>query len=226
MPRALLADGGPEALVDTAAGLGADGFDVEQVSGAAAMLASARAVPPDIVVIGFGIPDGGAVDALRALREFSDAYVIVAIGVPDEVSTILALSMGADDVVGAGTSSREMAARARAMMRRPRVAAIVGGPFAVGGVTVDLLTRGARAGGADLDLTRIEFDVLAVLAEAAPAVVARARLVERIWGPGWFPDDHVLDVHVSNLRRKLVAARADASVVTARGVGFRLAVDD
>ena len=225
MPRALLADGGPEALADAAQGLAADGFDVERVAGATAMLASARAMPPDITVIGFGLPDGGALDAVRALREFSDAYLIVAIDGRDEVSTILALSMGADDVVDAATSGRELAARARAMLRRPRAAATVGGPFDVGGVSVDLLTRSARAGGSDLDLTRIEFDVLAVLAEAAPAVVARGRLVERIWGPGWFPDDHVLDVHVSNLRRKLVAAGAHASVVTARGVGFRLAPD-
>lgn len=226
MPRALLADCGPEPLGDAAEGLVADGFEVERVGGAGAMLASARAMPPDIVILGFGLPDGGGVDGLRALREFSDAYLIVVVGEPDEVTTILALSMGADDVVVAGTSGRELAARARAMLRRPRATATVGGPFDVGGISVDLLTRSASAGGGHLDLTRIEFDVLAVLAEAAPAVVARGRLVERIWGPGWLPDDHVLDVHVSNLRRKLVAAGADASVVTARGVGFRLAVDD
>ncbi len=226
MPRALVAHDSPEPLGDIAEELDADGFDVESVSGTPAMLASAGAVPPDIVIVRSGIPDGPGLAGLQALREFSDAYVIIVIGEPDEVSTILALSMGADDVVVAGTSGRELAARARAMLRRPRAAATVGGPFSVGGVSVDLLTRAASAGGAALDLTRIEFDVLAVLAEAAPAVVARGGLVERIWGPGWFPDDHVLDVHVSNLRRKLVAAGADASVVTARGVGFRLAVDD
>lgn len=226
MPRALVAHDSPEPLGDIAEELDADGFDVESVSGTPAMLASARAVPPDIVIVRSGISDGTGLAGLQALREFSDAYVIIVVGEPDEVSTILALSMGADDVVVAGTSGRELAARARAMLRRPRAVATVGGPFSVGGVSVDLLTRAASAGGATLDLTRIEFDVLAVLAEAAPAVVPRGRLVERIWGPGWFPDDHVLDVHVSNLRRKLVAAGADASVVTARGVGFRLAVDD
>ena len=223
MPRVLVADGGPEALAEAREGLQADGFDVEHVEGAEALLGAARALPPDIVVVGMGLPGGGAVDACRALREFSDAYVIVSAASPDEVSTVLALSVGADEVVGPGTSGREMAARARAMLRRPRATAAPIGPMEVGDLRVDPLSRSAAAGEEALDLTRIEFDILAVLAAAAPAVVDRTTLVERVWGPGWLPDDHLLDVHVSNLRRKLVAAGADARVVTVRGVGFRLA---
>ena len=222
MPRALVAEGGPEVLGEACDGLAADGFDVERVSGAAELIGAARALPPDIVLMGTGIPPSGAVDACRALREFSDAYVIVVAPGNDEVSTVLVLSVGADDVVGAGTSGREMAARARAMLRRPRAGAARGGPHEVGTVSIDPLTRRARAGVRDLDLTRLEFGILAVLAEESPAVVDRVRLVERVWGPGWLPDDHVLDVHVSNLRRKLVAAGADAAVITVRGVGFRL----
>lgn len=223
MPRALVAEGGTEALGDACDGLAADGFDVERVSGADALLAAARVLPPDIVLMGMGIPESGAVDACRALREFSDAYVIVVAPEPDEVSTVLVLSVGADEVVGLGTSGREMAARARAMLRRPRAGAARGGPHHVGQVSVDPLTQRACMAGRDLDLTRLEFGILSVLAEESPAVVDRTRLCERVWGPGWLPDDHVLDVHVSNLRRKLVAADADAAVVTVRGVGFRLA---
>jgi len=226
MPRALVADGGPEALADACDALATDGFDVDHVIGAVALLGSARALVPDIAVVGMGIPDGGAVEACRALREFSDAYVIVVAQAPDEVSTILALSVGADDVVGPATSGREIAARARAMLRRPRLPPVTGGPFDVGDVHVDVPARSAHAGDSALALTRTEFELLAVLAEASPAVVPRARVVEAVWGPGWFPDDHALDVHVSNLRRKLADAGAHARVATARGVGFRLTVDD
>lgn len=223
MPRALVADGGAAALGDACDGLRADGFDVERASGLPALIAAARVLPPDVVVVGMDVPGGGAVEACRHLREFSDAYVIVVAAAPDEVSTVLALSVGADDVVGPGTSGREMAARARAMLRRPRMAPAVGGPYEVGDVRVDLMKRSAHAAGGELDLTRTEFDVLATLAAASPAVVERARIVERVWGPGWPADDHVLDVHLSNLRRKLVSAGAVAAVVTVRGVGFRLA---
>lgn len=222
MPRALVADGGAHALGDACAGLEQDGFEVERVSGLPALVGAARALPPDVIIIDIGVPGGGAVEACRAVREFSDAYVIVACPLPDEVSTVLALSVGADDVVCSGTSGREMAARARAMLRRPRAVPARGGPYIVGGVEVDPMERRAGTQVGDIDLTRTEFEILAVLAEAQPAVVERGRLVERVWGTGWVPDDHVLDVHVSNLRRKLVAARAGAAVVTVRGVGFRV----
>lgn len=222
LPRALVADDGAHVLADACAGLEQDGFEVERVSGLPALLGAARALPPDVIIIDIGVPDGGAVEACRSIREFSDAYVIVACPLPDEVSTVLALSVGADDVVCTGTSGREMAARARAMLRRPRVVPARGGPYVVGDLDIDLMERRAASASGEIELTRTEFEILAVLAEAQPAVVERGRLVERVWGTGWVPDDHVLDVHVSNLRRKLLGASAGAGVSTVRGVGFRL----
>lgn len=222
MPRVVVADGGSAALDDACEGLTADGFKVEHVQGIPALLTAARGVPADVVVVGMGLPDGGAVAACRALREFTDAYVIVAAASPDEVSTVLVLSVGADEVVGIGTSGREMAARARAMLRRPRGVPEDAGPYEVGDLRIDPGERSAWVGAGPLDLTRTEFALLSALAQAFPSVVERSRLVERVWGPGRMPDDHTLDVHVSNIRRKLAAAGGQIGVVTRRGVGFRL----
>lgn len=222
MPRVLVADEGDGLLEDACEGLVADGFDVEWVQGVEAAVDAMRVFPADVVLLAMGPGGGDAVACCRALREFSDAYVIVARPEPDELATVLALSVGADDVVGAGTSGREMAARARAMLRRPRTQPVASGPYVVGDVHVDPMTRRALTGGGPVDLTRTEFAILAALCEQAPAVVERGRMVERVWGPGWMPDDHVLDVHMSNLRRKLADAGARTGVTTVRGVGFRL----
>ncbi len=225
MPRVVVADGGSESLDDACEGLKADGFHVEHVQGLPALLTAVRGVPSDVVIVGMGLPGGGAMAACPALREFTDAYVIVAATRLDEVSTVLVLSVGADEVVGPGTSGREMAARARAMLRRPRGVPEDGGPYEVGGLAIDPGGRSAWVGAQLLDLTPTEFALLSALAQAFPSVVERGRLVERVWGPGWMPDDHTLDVHISNLRRKLVAAGGEIGVVTRRGVGFRLAAD-
>lgn len=221
-PRALVGVPDDARRAQAADALGREGIDAEPVGDATALLAAARALPPDLVVVHEGLPGGGATEVLGHLREFTDAYVIVLAAEADEVQAVLALSMGADDVVPAGISGRELGARARAMLRRPRHAPVRAEPLVVGQVTVDPMAREASCAGSALPLTRIEFDILWALAEQPRAVLDRARLGARVWGPRWVGDDHVLDVHVSNLRRKLAAAGNPVAVVTVRGVGFRV----
>lgn len=115
-------------------------------------------------------------------------------------------------------SMPEVIARIRALMRRTRGASTTDGVRAFGDLRVDPSSREVSVGGKPVTLTRIEFDLLDVLSTDPKAVVSRVRLLERVWGPNWHGDDHIVDVHVSNLRRKI----GSTFIRTVRGVGFRL----
>jgi DNA-binding response OmpR family regulator len=141
----------------------------------------------------------------------------------EEVDKIIGLSTGADDYVTKPFSPGELVARVRALMRRPRGAASAA--IAVrrfGDVEFDPLAREVRKGGEAVELTRLEFALLDALSEQPRVAFSRQQLLDRVWGP-WFGDEHVVDVHVANLRRKLGDdARAGRYIRTVRGVGYRM----
>ena len=92
-----------------------------------------------------------------------------------------------------------------------------------GSLTIDPIAREVTLDGATLELTRIEFDLLDTFTAEPRVAFSRAQLLERVWGPNWFGDDHLVDVHVSNLRRKLADdPRSPDFVCTVRGVGYRM----
>jgi DNA-binding response OmpR family regulator len=145
----------------------------------------------------------------------------------DEVDKIVGLSTGADDYLTKPFSPAELMARIRAMLRRPRggarsPAAEQDAPLEYGGLTVDPVRREARLDGEEIVLTAMEFDLLATLASEPGVVFNRDRLLERLWGGDYFGSDHVIDVHVANLRKKLRDDPQDPRYVqTVRGVGYR-----
>jgi DNA-binding response OmpR family regulator len=145
----------------------------------------------------------------------------------DEVDKLIGLSVGADDYVTKPFSNRELVARIRAMLRRPRSGAVSApgrSPVRrLGGLEVDTAAREVRVDGRVVELTRIEFDMLDALSAQPRVALSRAQLLEAVWGPGWFGDDHVVDVHMSKLRQKLGEdSREPRFVRTVRGVGYRL----
>ena len=220
--RALVVDDALEFRELVATVLRREGFVVEVAADAAGALASARAVEPDVVVLDLGVPGTDGVEVCRQLRTFTDAYVVMVTGRHEEVDKLIGLSVGADDYVTKPFSPRELVARIRAMLRRPRT----GGARLVrrvGALEVDVEAREVKVAGSPVELTRIEFDLLSALSERPRAALTREQLLERVWGPHWFGDDHVVDVHVSKLRQKLGDdARAPRYVRTVRGVGYRL----
>ena len=149
---------------------------------------------------------------------FSDAYILMLTASDDLTDKLVGLSTGADDFVTKPCSMSEIVARIRAMMRRTRTAQLSATVRMFGDLRVDPATREVHVAGKPVVLTRIEFDVLDVLSTDPKVVVPKARLLERVWGPNWYGDDHVVDVHVSNLRRKI----GSAYIRTVRGVGYRL----
>jgi DNA-binding response OmpR family regulator len=225
-PLALVVDDAPEFRELVGSVLRREGFRVHMAADGAAALEFAGAWAPDVVVLDIGLPGIDGVEVCRKLRTFSDAYVVMLTGRQDEVDKLIGLSVGADDYVTKPFSSRELVARIRAMLRRPRAGAAVrpsAGVRRFGDIEIDPGAREVRVGGSVVELTRIEFDLLEALSAEPRVALTRTQLLERVWGPGWFGDDHVIDVHMSKLRQKLGDdPRAPRHLKTVRGVGYRL----
>ena len=201
-----------------------EGFAVTVAGDGASALRLAREVQPDLVVLDVMLPEVDGIEVCRQLRQWSDAYVIMLTARSEEIDKIVGLSVGADDYLTKPFSPRELVARVRAMLRRPRGAApseAVPPPLRFGGLVVDIARHEVSLDGEAVPLTPLEFKLLAALAGQPQLVFTRAQLLERVWGYD-FGDEHVVDVHVASLRKKLEAdTAAPRWIQTVRGVGYR-----
>jgi DNA-binding response OmpR family regulator len=181
-------------------------------------------VRPDVIVLDLMLPGLDGIEVCRAVRTFSDAYVVMLTARTEEVDTLIGLSVGADDYLTKPFSPRELMARIRAMLRRPRSGAAPGDAVGVfGDLVIDPEAREVTVAGRPVALTRIEFDILQALSSAPRRVFSRRSLVQDVWGPEWFGDDHLVDVHVAHIRAKLGDdASAGRYILTVRGVGYRM----
>jgi DNA-binding response OmpR family regulator len=170
------------------------------------------------VVLDLMLPGLDGTEVCRRLRTFSDAYVVMLTAKSEEVDKLVGLAIGADDYLTKPFSPRELVGRIRAMLRRPRSSTVA----VTAGLEVDVARRAVRVDDRPIELTRTEFDILARLAREPGVVVDRPSLLAAVWGPG-YDDDHVVDVHIANLRRKLDDdPERPRFVETIRGVGYRL----
>ena len=187
---------------------------------------AAREFEPDVVILDLGLPGLDGVEVCRQLRTFSDCYVVMLTARTDEIDKLIGLSVGADDYVTKPFSPRELVARVRVMLRRPRTAAAAVPampPLRFGPLSIDIAGREVDVDGGAVALTRTEFDVLAALAGHRKVVFTRRQLIDSVWGEDWIGDEHLVDVHVGHLRRKLGdGADAGRFVRTVRGVGYRM----
>ncbi len=225
--RALVVDD-EVALADVVASyLRREQFDVTMCHNGTDALAVAREVDPDVVVLDLGLPGIDGVEVCRQLRTFSDAYVVMLTARDTEVDTIVGLSVGADDYVTKPFSPRELVARIRAMLRRPRAVGTttvpVTPPRIFGPLSIDVESRQVFLDDESIALTRTEFDILAALSSRPAVVWSRRQLIDAVWGEPWVGNDHLVDVHVGHVRRKLGDDPADPRFVfTVRGVGYRM----
>jgi DNA-binding response OmpR family regulator len=200
------------------------GYEVRAVGTLAEALSAMQHSMPDVVVLDLGLPDGDGLDLCREIREHSTAYVIVASGRANEFDKLRGFKLGADDFIVKPFSGRELVARVEALLRRPRTEHATALPRAFGDLVIDPHLREVTVAGQHIELTRIEFDLLETLSADPREVFTREQLLERVWGPNWFGDDHVVDVHIANLRKKIDAADQSSRVRTVRGFGYSIAV--
>jgi len=199
-----------------------EGFEVETATDGLAAVDAVRASAPDVVVLDVMLPGLDGIEVCRRIRTFSDAYVLMLTARGEEIDRIVGLTVGADDYLVKPFSPRELVARVRALLRRPRGGADERAPTPVG-FEIDESRRVVRVDGTPVELTALEFDLLAVLARDPGVVVGRQALLDRVWGPEFVADDHLVDVHIANLRRKLGDDPARPRFIeTVRGVGYRL----
>jgi len=204
-----------------------EGFEVDLAFDGPGAVALARARDPEVVVLDLGLPGLDGVEVCRQLRTFSDAYVIMLTARSEEVDTLIGLSVGADDYLTKPFKPRELVARVAALLRRPRRAAGAAvepvPALRFGPLRLDLLAREVQVGDEPVELTRTEFDLLAALAAAPQRVFSRRALIAQVWGDDWVGDEHLVDVHLLHVRRKLGDTATDQRYVrTVRGVGYRM----
>jgi DNA-binding response OmpR family regulator len=197
-------------------GLEQHGFAVEET--ASGREAVARAGDVDLVLLDLGLPDVDGKEVCREIRSRLSVPIIVVTARGDEIDRVLLLEMGADDYLVKPFGFRELVARIGAVTRR---AVPAGGATPVqmlGPLRVDRDARRVFVDGAEVELTRKEYDLLAMLAERPGAVRTREDIVDQVWDVNWFGPTKTLDVHVASLRRKLGHPEW---ISTVRGVGYR-----
>jgi two-component system, OmpR family, response regulator RegX3 len=175
----------------------------------------------DLVLLDLGLPDLDGYEVCRRMRARASTPIIVITARGDEVDRVVGLELGADDYVVKPFGYRELVARIRAVTRRTTMVESVAVQN-VGTIVIDRRTRKVWNEDTEVALAPKEFDLLALLAEDAGAVVSRQQILEQVWDPHWYGPTKTLDVHVAALRKKLGRPQL---IETVRGVGFRLAVE-
>jgi two-component system alkaline phosphatase synthesis response regulator PhoP len=207
-------------------------YEVLTAGDGPAALALARTTQPDLIVLDLMLPGLDGFEVCRQLRQFSDAYILMLTARTEELDKILGLTVGADDYLTKPFSPRELVARIKALLRRPRQVAgatlpqvespeASPAPLHWNGLTIDEAQHEVTLHGQPVNLTAREFALLLALAEHPGRVFTRNQLLERVWEDAYY-DDHVVDVHMGNLRKKLEADPAHPEYLeTVRGVGYR-----
>ena len=224
-PRILVVDDEPPIVELVGEYLRSEGMDVAVAGDGPSALEAVRDRRPDVIVLDVMLPGLDGFEVLRRIRTFSDAYVIMLTARAEEIDRIVGLSVGADDYMVKPFSPRELVARVRALLRRPHAALGDAEDLNLGALAIDQPTRAVTVRGEPVTLTAIEFDLLLTLARDAGVVFPRQRLLDRVWGMDYVGDEHVVDVHLGNLRRKLGdKATRPAFIETVRGAGYRFRV--
>jgi DNA-binding response OmpR family regulator len=223
--RVLVVDDEPP-IVDLVKGyLEREGYAVAAASDGPSAVEAVRTSAPDLVILDVMLPGFDGIEVCRRIRTFSDAYVLMLTARGEEIDRIVGLSVGADDYLVKPFSPRELVARVKAFLRRARPIVSPAAPAAraAPGLDVDERRRSVKVDRTSVELTTLEFDLLAVLARDRGVVVGRQALLDGIWGPDYVADDHLVDVHIGNLRRKLGDDPSHPRFIeTVRGVGYRL----
>ncbi len=227
-PRVLIAIGDQQLRHGYEIALRGAGFIVCAPTTAPAAALLATSFSPDVLVVDTTLRADDNTLLYLMLQSLADAFLLCVAVVGQDRARIEALRAGADDVVSIPTTAEEVASRCHALVRRPRSRRgdwdiQPQSQITLGPLMIDAGRHAISLNGHEVPATRIEFTLLEYLCRRPTEVATRHDLLESIWGPNWFGDTHGVDVHLSNLRRKLDLAAPEHRVIhTVRGVGFRI----
>ena len=221
--KIVIVERAPDLAASIAATLRREGFQADIAGDALVGLELAEALRADLVILDVTGPGIDGAEACRRLRCFSDAYVIILTACSSETDRLTGLTAGADDYMTKPFYPGELVARIRAMQRRPRVSETIPTLRRFGNLTIEPETQRVTVGETAIELSRIEYRLLSVLSGGGTRTTTRAELLRRVWGEGRVGDDHLVDVHISNLRHKLGDDPASPRyITTVRGRGFSM----
>ena len=178
---------------------------------------------PDLVILDVMLPGIDGFEVCRAIRRVADTPVLMLTARTDDIDAIVGLELGADDYVTKPFNPRALVARVKAILRRTDGTVTLGRPIEVGSLRIEPRRREVTVGGRPVELRAREFDLLAALARELGIVLTREALLEDVWGTDFPGETRTVDVHVSELRKKLGAD--GPSIESVRGVGYRLVAD-
>jgi DNA-binding response OmpR family regulator len=200
------------------------GFDVVTALDGVTGLQLASAGDASLVVLDLMIAGLSGIEVCRRLRTSSRVPIIMLTARVAEDDRLAGFEAGADDYVPKPFSPRELVARVQALLRRTAAAASAPpAPIVIGALQIDLWAKQVRLAGRLVALTATEFRMLAALARHPGRVLTREELVGQVFGPDYEGFDRTVDVHITNLRRKLEPGPEPRYVLTAHGLGYRLA---
>jgi len=178
---------------------------------------------PDLVILDLMLPGMDGFEVCRTIRREADTPVIMLTARTDDVDAIVGLELGADDYVTKPFNPRALVARVKAILRRTDGTVRLGRPIEVGSLRIDPRRREVAVGVRLVELRAREFDLLAALARDPGVVLSRGALLEDVWGTDFPGETRTVDVHVSELRKKL--GPDGPSIESVRGIGYRLIAD-
>lgn len=200
------------------------GFRVLPIYDGVSALTAAQQEQPDLVVLDLNLPGMNGLDVCRALRRQSAVPIIMLTARSEETDRLIGLELGADDYIVKPFSPRELVARVRAVLRRTQGEVQTSGWLRTGELEIDLNGHRLNRRGEALHLTRIEFNLLAILAQHAGQTLSRAQLVDRLHGISEGSYDRSIDAHVKNLRRKIEDDPSNPRyILTVYGIGYQFA---
>jgi two-component system KDP operon response regulator KdpE len=224
--RVLVVDDEPAIRRFLNVSLTADGYAVFEANNGKEALARVTSDRPDLIILDLGLPDIEGVEVTRLLREWTSIPIIIISVRGQEAEKIAALDAGADDYLTKPFGIGELLARMRVVMRRMSQSKVEP-VFISGDLQVDLSKREVRVAGEEVQLTPTEYDLLRVLVNHAGKVVTHGHLLREVWGVGYDQEIHMLQVNISNLRRKIEPTPTRPRYIhTEPGVGYRLRVDE
>ena len=206
-----------------------EGYLVDSAIDGPTAVELARAKQPDLIILDLMLPGFDGIEVCRQVRTFSNAYILMLTARDEEIDKIVGFAVGADDYVVKPVSPRELIARSKAILRRPRIQS-ASDPLSEGAhllrfneIAMDSNSRTVTFSGNSVDLTKTEFDLLEVMMESPKNVFSRRSLLQSVWGGDWYGEIHVVDVHIGHLRKKLMEAGGGNGLIrTIRGIGYGL----